>query len=42
MKNIEESNLFLRKLWSEFDKIESNGWVYQPDREKGSNVITPI
>lgn len=39
MKNIEESNLFLRKLWSEFDKIESNGWVYQPDREKGSNVI---
>lgn len=39
MKNIEESNLFLRKLWSEFDKIESNGWVYQPDREKGSNAI---
>lgn len=39
MKNVEESNLFLRKLWSEFDKIESNGWVYQPEREKGSNEI---
>lgn len=32
--NVKESNLFLRKLWSELDEIQQNGWQYYPDRNK--------
>lgn len=32
-KSIEESNRFLRKLWSELDLIRDNGWNYQPHRQ---------
>ena len=31
-KNVEESNLFFRKLWSELDSICTNGWNFCPSR----------
>ena len=36
-KNVHESNLFLRKLWSELNKYKSNGWNYRSYRH--NNVI---
>lgn len=38
-KNIEASNLFLRKLWSELQMIRENGWFYQPFRKPGENRV---
>lgn len=38
-KNIEASNLFLRKLWSELQMIRENGWFYQPFRRPGENRV---
>lgn len=32
-KSVQESNLFLRKLWCELDKIHKNGWSLQPSRK---------
>lgn len=31
--SIEDSNRFLRKLWSELDLIRNNAWNYQPYRQ---------
>ncbi len=36
-KNVHESNLFLRKLWSELNKYKRNGWQYNSYRQ--NNVI---
>jgi hypothetical protein len=36
-ESIEESNRFLRKLWSELDLVRKNGWNYQPHR-KGRRI----
>jgi len=37
--NIEDSNLFLRKLWCELDKIEKNGWNYCPYTQNNTVFI---
>lgn len=34
--SVEESNLFLRKLWSELNTISKNGWCFMPHKEKNT------
>ena len=33
-ESVEESNLFLRKLWCELNKIGKNSWLLQPFNQK--------
>lgn len=33
-KSVEESNLFLRKLWCELNEINKNGWLLQPSKQE--------
>lgn len=34
--SVEESNLFLRKLWSELNTISKNGWHFIPHKERNT------
>lgn len=37
--SVKDSNLFLRKLWSELDKIRDNGWLFSPFRKENKITI---
>lgn len=38
-KTVEESNAFLRKLWSELSKTKDNGWFYGPYTDTKKHLI---
>lgn len=38
-KSLEDSNLFLRKLWCELNNIDTLGWQYDPYKIPGTRVI---